>query len=506
VYALQQSCHAARERVIYQRITFTIFGVRQRRSTNLTEILKHTRSICSTCGEIVPSTYEVRDNEQVFYTRRCPTHGVVDTDLGYHAAYYRKSFAVEKVMIARYGDGGDTDISQGLSPFPLRKSAGLAILEVTERCNLTCPMCYAFSSPSERDYSLEEIETRLDQLIAVEGKGISLQISGGEPSVRKDLDVIAAMVKRKGFGQLEMVSNGIRLAREPEFAQKLVDWGFTSVYLQFDSTRPEDIVKLRAEDLWDVRVKAIAALERVHLPSTLAVSLYDGLNTDQIQQIVHFAWQHPDTVCAIAFQAATPFGRFQVDNKVKQGEQKAPRKLRMPEILKLIEEQTGLSQDLFFPVGEGSPLCNTFSLLKYTKDGYKPIAPNFTLKEFMEVVGPRPNMTLRMLTRGRAAILPQLVTNIGGSLKLMKTLWPHIGTDPSFWTSRKTLTLFVKPFMDESDIDMSRIERCCFHNASPRGVMSFCALNAKMRPAQPHAQESAFVPLPTRRSRQHLVS
>ena len=471
------------------------------------EILKQTRSICSVCGEIVPAAYEVRTNEQVFFTRTCPMHGVVDTDLGDHAAFYRKSFQVEKVMIARYGDGGDTDISQGLSPFPLRKPAGLAIIEVTERCNLTCPMCYAYSSPSERDYSLEEIEMRLDQLIAVEGKGISLQISGGEPSVRKDLDVVAAMVKRKGFGQLEMVSNGIRLAREPGFAQKLVEWGFTSVYLQFDSTRPEDIIKLRNEDLWDVRVKAIAALERAHLPSTLAVSLYDGLNTDQIQQVIHFAWQHPDTVCAIAFQAATPFGRFQVDNSNgAEVEQKPLRKLRMPEILKLIEEQAGVSQDLFFPVGEGSPLCNTFSLLKHTKDGYKPIAPNFTLKEFMEVVGPRPNMTLRMLTRGRAAILPQLVTNIGGSLKLMKTLWPHIGTDPSFWTSRKTLTLFVKPFMDESDIDMSRIERCCFHNASPRGVMSFCALNAKMRPAQPHAQESAFVPLPTRRTKQPVTN
>ena len=158
--------------------------------------------------------------------------------------------------------------------------------------------------------------------------------------------------------------------------------------------------------------------------------------------------------------------------------------------------------NLFFPVGEGSPLCNAFTLLKYTKDGYKPIAPKFTLKEFMEVAGPHPNMTLRMLTRGRAAILPQIVTNIGGSLKLMKTLWPHIGSDPSFWTSRKTLTLFVKPFMDESDIDMSRIERCCFHNASPRGVMSFCALNAKIRPAQPHANESSFVPIPARRTKQ----
>ncbi len=470
----------------------------------MTEILK----------EIVPATYEVRDNEQVFFTRTCPSHGKVDTDLGHHAAYYRKSFDIEKIMIERYGDGGNTDISQGLSPFPLRKPAGLAILEVTERCNLTCPMCYAYSSPSERDYSLEEIETRLDQLIAIEGKGISLQISGGEPSVRKDLDQIAAMVRRKGFGQLEMVSNGIRLAREPEFAEKLVEWGFTSVYLQFDSTRPEDIFKLRGEDLWDVRVKAIAALERVKLPSTLAVSLYDGLNSDQIQQVVHFAWQHPDTVCAIAFQAATPFGRFEVNNRDAgangnglAGTEKpaAPRKLRMPEILKLIEEQTGVSEDLFFPVGEGSPLCNTFSLLKYTKEGYKPIAPNFTLKEFMDVMGPRPNMTLRMLTRGRAAILPQIVSNIGGSLKLMKTLWPHIGTDPSFWTSRKTLTLFVKPFMDESDIDMSRIERCCFHNASPRGVMSFCALNAKMRPAQPHADEKAFIPLPTRRARQQTV-
>ena len=476
----------------------------------MAEILKQTRSICSTCGEIVPAAYEVRNDEQVFFTRNCPAHGQVDTDLGFHAAYYRKSFTVEKMMVQRYGDGENTDISQGLSPFPLRKPAGLAILEVTERCNLTCPMCYAYSSPAGRDYSLEEIETRLDQLIAVEGKGISLQISGGEPSVRKDLDQIAAMVKGKGFGQLEMVSNGIRLAREVDFAGKLVKWGFTSVYLQFDSTRPEDIIKLRGEDLWGVREKAIAALERVKLPSTLAVSLYDGLNSDQIQQVIHFAWQHPDTVCAIAFQAATPFGRFEVHNDGEDEDgrgtdhrMRVPRKLRMPEILQLIEEQTGIAQDLFFPVGEGSPLCNSFSLLKYTKDGYKPIAPNFTLKEFMDVMGPRPNMTLRMLTRGRAAILPQLVTNIGGSLKLMKTLWPHIGTDPSFWTSRKTLTLFVKPFMDESDIDMSRIERCCFHNASPRGVMSFCALNAKMRPAQPHASETAFIPLPTRRTRQH---
>src|SRR6266480_578831 len=396
-------------RSVYHRSRAPVHPVR--RSIPVVEILKQTRSICSTCDEIVPATYEISADERVYFSRTCPVHGSTDTDLGPHAAYYRTSFHVEKLMIERYGDGGDTDIARGLSPFPLRKPAGLAILEVTERCNLTCPMCYAYSSPAERDYSLEEIETRLDQLIAVEGKGISLQISGGEPSVRKVLDKIAALVKKKGFGQLEMVSNGIRLAREPDFAEKMVEWGFTSVYLQFDSTRPEDIQKLRGEDLWDVRVKAIAALERVKLPSTLAVSLYDGLNSDQIQQVINFAWEHPNTVCAIAFQAATPFGRFEVSNDVdalkgmsnghsSSEKSRMPRKLRMPEILNLIEEQTGVPRDLFFPVGEGSPLCNAFTLLKYTKEGYKPIAPKFTLTEFMEVAGQHPNMTLRMLTRG----------------------------------------------------------------------------------------------------------
>src|SRR2546430_3080485 len=80
----------------------------------------------------------------------------------------------------------------------------------------------------------------------------------------------------------------------------------------------------------------------------------------------------------------------------------------------------------------------------------------------------------------------------------MKCLVPNLRSAQWFVPSRKTLTLFVKPFMDESDIDMSRIERCCFHNASPRGVMSFCALNAKVRPAQPHADEKAFIKLASR--------
>ena len=45
--------------------------------------------------------------------------------------------------------------------------------------------------------------------------------------------------------------------------------------------------------------------------------------------------------------------------------------------------------------------------------------------------------------------------------------------------------------MDSSDFDIERIERCCYHNASPRGIVSFCAMNNLTR--QEPVAESAFV-------------
>ncbi len=80
----------------------------------MVELLKQTRSLCAVCGEIVPAVYEVRESEQVFFSRTCPAHGTVETDLGSHAGFYRRSFEVEKIMLARYGDGGETDLSGGL--------------------------------------------------------------------------------------------------------------------------------------------------------------------------------------------------------------------------------------------------------------------------------------------------------------------------------------------------------------------------------------------------------
>ena len=238
---------------------------------------------------------------------------MTETDLGPHAAFYERIFALDEQIKAKYGDGdGPTKGGPGL---PGRQRAGLVMLEVTEKCNLTCPMCYAGSNPDGRHYTMAEIEQRLDEIVAAEGAEVSLQISGGEPSVRKDLKELAALIKSKGFTNFEMISNGIRIARDADFAESLKAWGFTSVYLQWDSLRESDIELLRGEKLLSVRLKALDQLEKAGLNTTLAVSLLPGLNTDQIGPILEVCRQHP-IIRAVSFQAATPFGnRWDVDEE-----------------------------------------------------------------------------------------------------------------------------------------------------------------------------------------------
>jgi uncharacterized radical SAM superfamily Fe-S cluster-containing enzyme len=79
--------------------------------------------------------------------------------------------------------------------------------------------------------------------------------------------------------------------------------------------------------------------------------------------------------------------------------------------------------------------------------------------------------------------------------RLLKKIAPLVGSDPLAWLrgkkGPKQTTIYIKPFMDESDIDIDRIERCCYHNASPRGIMSFCAMNNLYR--QGPVADAAFV-------------
>lgn len=445
-------------------------------------ILKETEGLSRT-QERVPARYVALPNGDVVFRRFEGDGSTTETDLGPHAAFYERIFALDDQIKAKYGDGdGPTKGGPGM---PGRQRAGLVMLEVTEKCNLTCPMCYAGSNPDGRHYTMAEIEQRLDEIVAAEGADVSLQISGGEPSVRKDLKELATLIKSKGFTNFEMISNGIRIARDADFAESLKAWGFTSVYLQWDSLREADIELLRGEKLLSVRLKALDQLEKAGLNTTLAVSLLPGLNTDQIGPILDVCRQHP-IIRAVSFQAATPFGnRWDVEEE-REGAtldtRGFGRKLRLPDILQLIEEQLGIAPEEFMPLGFGSPLCNSIAILRHDKKRgtWVPTTPGIEWNRYSQVLGDDPVDFIRMVTRGKGALSKRLLSREG--FAAMRVLLPYLGRNPGIMFDTQYVTVFIKPFMDADDLDFDRVDRCCFHNASPRGLHSFCHLNALIRP------------------------
>ena len=59
--------------------------------------------------------------------------------------------------------------------------------------------------------------------------------------MRDDLvEIIRKPQRRWDFPQVQIATNGVRIAKEPGLAQQLKDPGLNTVYLHFDGVSPQD--------------------------------------------------------------------------------------------------------------------------------------------------------------------------------------------------------------------------------------------------------------------------
>ena len=187
----------------------------------------------------------------------------------------------------------------------------LTVIEVTDRCNLSCPTCYAMSSPNYgRHRTLVEIEQMLDVVVENEGQPDVVQISGGEPTVHPQFFEILDIAKTKPIKHLMVNTNGIRIAKDEAFVKRLATYAPDfEIYLQFDSFKKEALELLRGEDLREVRIRAIENLNKYNLSTTLVVTLQKGLDTDEIGAIIEYALKQP-CVRGVTFQPTQQAGRL----------------------------------------------------------------------------------------------------------------------------------------------------------------------------------------------------
>lgn len=273
-----------------------------------------TISICATCLKRVDAKI-IFEDDKVFMLKNCPQHGREKVLIATDIEYYKncRNYAKRSEMPLRfntpthYGCPYDCGLCQDHE-----QHSCLTVIEVTDRCNLSCPTCYAMSSPSYgRHRTLAEIEQMLDTIVTNEGKPDVVQISGGEPTVHPQFFEIMDIAKSKPIKHLMLNTNGIRIAKDESFVERLATYAPDfEVYLQFDSFKKEALEQLRGEDLREVRRKAIENLNKHNLSTTLVVTLQKGLNTDEIGDIIRYALKQP-CVRGVTFQPTQEAGRLQ---------------------------------------------------------------------------------------------------------------------------------------------------------------------------------------------------
>ena len=346
----------------------------------------------------------------------------------------------------------------------------MAMLEVTNRCNMSCPVCFTDAHRKGPDLSFDEIERRLDKLLEIAGS-IPLQISGGEPTLHPQLGDIVGLAKSRGFRNIELVTNGIIISASQDYLDELVDRGLTAVYLQFDGLRKKTYHTIRGQDMSGVRHGSVEAIRRAKICCTLAVAVTPGVNDDELGDIVRFGIANIDTVRAINFQSATPFaGRYEVHSD--------QRSYHLDELVALIETQCEMDEGGFVSDLFGHPRCNTMSLV-YVVDGQlKPLFSYISPKTRRNFLGREPRQVLLDLFKGKEYFCRKYLIS-PRTWKFLAEAVDIFGTEHRLQSLLKArhILLFAKSFMDRPALDPARLDKCCYGIATDKGIYSFCAYN-----------------------------
>ncbi len=427
-------------------------------------------SLCPECFLIIPAHLKQTATE-LLLSKSCPVHGAFETPVATDLAAYRKIADTPRQvkLPARFGSscGKGCPDDCGLCPTHDQHTC-LAILEVTSRCELGCPVCLASSYVSGEDISINQARVALSSLISQEGRAPSLQLSGGEPSLHPQLSEIIATADSLGFTKIEIDTNGLRLAAETSFAERLKEAGLTGVYLQMDSLQPDVCQRLRGKDLVDRKLKAIENCQSADLQVVLSATVVPGLNDHLLWEMVLFGIERKIT--GINFQSLTLSGRIQgsfLDYS---------RRFTQSHFGRSIEEQSGgtiKAADLS-PIPCPDPRCGALAYVLVRNGRPMPLG---RIVEPQSLSGPTAALSdwgalIRKLeTRGRGCIAGCVPCDDDPSFALGEIL-----VESDFFS------IGYHGMMDAYDFDLQRARCCCVHELTPAGrLIPFCLYNVKYR-------------------------
>jgi len=481
---------------------------------------KQIESVCPECLEIIPATLYPHEGK-VWIRKTCKEHG------DYKDIFYGDLDLYYKCESYWFGDGRgimDPAIKNaticpsqcGLCNMHTSHS-GLPIIDLTNRCNLTCPVCFANANAAGYLYepSFDEV---VDMLTAIANqkpvRANMVQFSGGEPTVRPDFLDIVRKARDMDFEYIQVNTNGIKMA-EFEFAKAAKEAGVQNLYLQFDGVSDDVYKKTRSKELYDYKLRTIENCRELQMDVILVVTLVKGFNDHQVGDILKFGIKNSEVISGIAFQPVSFVGRFSQSHRLE-------RRYTLADLAIDLEKQTGYidAQRDWFPIGVTSAISKLASSLsgkpRYTLSLHPHCSQGtyfyidddggvFPVSKFIDMKGFLRDLIelSRKVTPSNFGLLSKVQTMYKLKKHFSKEKAPKGLTFEKFLESlegyqeRSRRRIFTKKgekcadsayrgffiagmhFMDAYNFSIERVKRCVIHYPDPKGhLYPFCAYNA----------------------------
>ena len=477
---------------------------------------KSTRSLCPECSQLIDAKI-LEDSGKVVMEKRCPTHGEFRDTVYSDAKLYLKMEEWEFGDNRGLANPAVTTAKSCPNDCGLcnlhTSHTGLANLDLTNRCNMTCPVCFANANASGYLYE-PDLETVRKMLQALrDQKPVAcriVQFSGGEPTIYPRFLDVLRLAKEMGFSHTQVATNGLKFM-DLEFAERAKEAGLHTLYLQFDGVCDDVYRRTRGESLWEKKLRAIENVKRADLKIVYVPTIVKGVNDHQIGDIIRLALEYIECSSGISFQPVAFTGR------ISRHELEAKR-FTLSDFAHAVQQQTGICDvyEDWFPLSCVTPFSKLLSALRGDETTTLSCHPHCSLGTYLFVdqnrkavpvtqfveVGPMMR-EMDELARKAGKRRIQFFTKISAWNNLRKFF--HEEKAPQGLTFNKflqtlqgmtdkkygrgdseaggftyrTLMLAGMHFMDSYNYDIERVKRCVIHYAAPNGLIyPFCAYNS----------------------------
>lgn len=479
------------------------------------ELIKITESLCPGCieekkwNEMKKHAVVYKEGNSVIIAKVCKKHGTTkdvywnDYEMFKRAEQYAdRGVKIETPHIKV--DKIDCPKNCGLCK-EHESHTNLLNIVATNRCDLSCWYCFFYAKKDGEIYepTIEQVRTMLERAKNVKPVGANaVQFTGGEPTLRDDIIEMIKIAKELGYDHVQLNTNGIRLAKEPEFCKRIREAGVNTLYLSFDGVTP----KTNPKNYWEVP-DAIKNCRTAGIGVVLVPTLINTVNDHEIGDIIRFAKGNIDVIRGVNFQPVSFVGSMPQATREKQ-------RITIPDAIKKVEEQTNgeISAEDFYPVPCVCAITDFIEAIQ-EKPRYR-LSTHFACgaATYVFIDGGRlVPITKFFDVEGFFEYLNELTKDIKGSSikKVVKTIaigklllkirsfideekkpkWLNllsliksalIGADYKGLGEfhHKSLFIGMMHFQDPYNWDVDRVHKCTIHYGSPDGrIIPFCAFN-----------------------------